>query len=298
MRCEVGGARGEEQPADPSRRDFLRTGTAIGPGSLLPSDPPRPSELAPQGSALFPAAPLDVVRIGFVGLGGQGSVPVENLLSLEGVEIRALCDIVPEKVSRWQQKIRDMGRPEPAGYDRGPRDFERLCAEPDLDLVFNATPWEWHVPIGLAAMRNGKHTAGLMGYMRTTCRRHSQGRWSPGRPIRNNPNTRPRKAGPNPRRISNRNSARRRSRSCCTGQRRTANIRFRSGNPHSTRGRTTGAREPTWAWAAPAGRSNPAIRSHGTRRIHPPETWHPSTYDALTTRFVATVHRSLFTVHW
>ena len=34
------------------------------------------------------------------------------------------------------------------------------CARPKtLDLVYNATPWEWHVPIMLAAMKNGKHAA-------------------------------------------------------------------------------------------------------------------------------------------
>jgi predicted dehydrogenase len=28
-----------------------------------------------------------------------------------------------------------------------------------LDLVFTATPWEWHAPVLLHAMRNGKHAA-------------------------------------------------------------------------------------------------------------------------------------------
>ncbi len=133
-------------PDSPSRRDFLRTSAAIGLAPLLtPTSPPDPGLPLPD-SLLFRAPPIETVRIGFVGLGGQGSVHVENLLSLEGVEIKALCDIVPGKVSAWQQKVRDLGRPEPAGYDRGPRDFERLCAEQELDLVFNATPWEWHVP--------------------------------------------------------------------------------------------------------------------------------------------------------
>ena len=51
------------------------------------------------------------------------------------------------------------GHPAPAVYTRGPRDFERLCETEDLDLVFTATPWEWHVPVMLAAMKNGKHAA-------------------------------------------------------------------------------------------------------------------------------------------
>ena len=142
--------------SDPSRREFLRAGAALGLASVVPPSPP---PLRSPGPEPFRAPPLETVRIGFVGLGGQGSVHLEILLGLEGVEIAALCDIVPEKVTRWQRRIREAGRPEPAGYDRGPRDFERLCAEADLDLVYNATPWEWHVPICLAAMRNGKHAA-------------------------------------------------------------------------------------------------------------------------------------------
>ncbi|MEW6253035.1 MAG: Gfo/Idh/MocA family oxidoreductase [Planctomycetota bacterium] len=107
----------------------------------------------------FAAPPMERVRIGYVGVGGMGSVHVANLLTIEGAEIRAVCDIVPEKVRRWQDEIEKRGLPRPAGYDRSPRDFERLCETEDLDLVYTATPWEWHVPVCLAAMRNGKHAA-------------------------------------------------------------------------------------------------------------------------------------------
>jgi len=140
-------------PDDPSRREFLKRTAAAGMGVALAAE----QQVAEQDPLLFRCPPIPTVRIGFVGIGGQGSVHLENLLTLEGVELKALCDIVPEKVSAWQQKIRATGRPEPAAYTRGPRDFERLCAEQDLDLVFTATPWEWHVPVLLAAMRNGKH---------------------------------------------------------------------------------------------------------------------------------------------
>jgi predicted dehydrogenase len=53
----------------------------------------------------------------------------------------------------------DAGRPRPEAYVRGPRDFERLCGRDDLDLIFNSTPWEWHVPVCVAAMEAGKHAA-------------------------------------------------------------------------------------------------------------------------------------------
>ena len=88
---------------DSSRREFLKTtaaagvGTAVG-ASLPPAHSPLPAR---DGTLLFRAPPMDRVRIGFVGVGGQGSSHVENLLTLQGVEIKALCDIVPEKVTKW-----------------------------------------------------------------------------------------------------------------------------------------------------------------------------------------------------
>jgi hypothetical protein len=108
---------------------------------------------------LLAAPPLERVRMGFVGVGGMGTVHLENFLAIDGVEVRAICDIVPGKVTAAQDKVVAAGQPRPAGFDRGPRDFERLCAEQDLDLVLTATPWEWHVPVCLAAMNSGKHAA-------------------------------------------------------------------------------------------------------------------------------------------
>ncbi|HYT84300.1 MAG TPA: hypothetical protein VEK86_12650, partial [Gemmatimonadales bacterium] len=80
---------------DPTRREFLETTAAIGLGLALTdgsSAPPPPP----------PLAPLDRVRIGFVGVGGMGSVHVDNLLKIEGVELKAVCDIVDWKVARAQ----------------------------------------------------------------------------------------------------------------------------------------------------------------------------------------------------
>jgi hypothetical protein len=137
---------------DPTRREVLLTAAAVATAAPL-------LRVSAQTSGRFAAPPLDRVRIGFVGVGGMGMVHVGNLLAIEGVDLRAICDIVPEKVRAAQDAVVAAGQPRPSGYDRGPRDFERMCAGEELDLVYNATPWEWHVPISLAAMRNGKHAA-------------------------------------------------------------------------------------------------------------------------------------------
>ncbi|HSM04599.1 MAG TPA: Gfo/Idh/MocA family oxidoreductase, partial [Longimicrobiales bacterium] len=102
---------------------------------------------------------METVRVGFVGVGGMGGSHVRNFLGIDGVEIRAVCDIDEPRAREVAGWITDDGRPEPSLYTRGPTDFVRLCETEELDLVFTATPWEWHVPVCVAAMENGKHAA-------------------------------------------------------------------------------------------------------------------------------------------
>jgi predicted dehydrogenase len=107
------------------------------------------------------------VRIGFVGVGGMGTVHVRNLVDIPGAQVVAVCDIRAAHAERAAGIITEKGHARPSLYTRGERDFERMCAEEELDLVYNATPWEWHVPIALAAMRNGKHAASEVPFAMT-----------------------------------------------------------------------------------------------------------------------------------
>ena len=153
----------------PTRRDFLRTsataaiaasvpGTvaAAVPGAVAAATPPRPRQ---EREPFLAGPPMEEVRIGFVGTGGQGTSHVRNLVDIPGCRITAVCDIVESHATRAAKIIADKGFAPPTLYTRGETDFERLCAEEELDLVFTATPWEWHVPVALAAMANGKHAA-------------------------------------------------------------------------------------------------------------------------------------------
>ena len=104
--------------------------------------------------------PMEKVRVGFVGIGSRGTVLLNILLGLEGVEVRAVCDIVEDRVVQGQGMVTAAGQPKPSGYSRSETDFERLCETEELDLVINAVrPWKWHVPISVAAMTAGKHAA-------------------------------------------------------------------------------------------------------------------------------------------
>ncbi|HTP14025.1 MAG TPA: Gfo/Idh/MocA family oxidoreductase [Bacteroidota bacterium] len=145
-----------------NRRNFLKKSAVAGAGVAL-------------GNVLFPGGasaaltttpppipsgkPLDKVRIGFVGVGGQGTSHVSNLLKIKGAEIVAVGDIIESRVQRAQEMVVNAGQPKPEGYSRSETDFKRMCERKDIDLIFNATPWEWHVPICLEAMNTGKHAA-------------------------------------------------------------------------------------------------------------------------------------------
>jgi len=149
---------------DPTRRDFLRIGgaAAVLGATYADADAARSAPILEQtaGSAApFQAAPIELVRIGYVGVGLQGSSHVRNLIGIPGCRVTAVCDIRSERTDWAAKALTDAGQPAPAVYTRGPRDFERLCETEDLDLVYTATPWEWHVPVMLAAMKNGKHAA-------------------------------------------------------------------------------------------------------------------------------------------
>jgi Glycosyl hydrolase 109, C-terminal domain/Oxidoreductase family, NAD-binding Rossmann fold len=148
----------------PDRRAFLKVaGTLIGASvaGRATNDSPivQAQQTAAKPSAPFAAPPIPEVRIGFVGVGSQGGSHVRNFLRIPGTRLTAVCDIAEDRVKLVQKWVVEAGQKEPTPYSRGPRDFERLCESADVDLVFNATPWEWHVPVCVAAMKNGKHAA-------------------------------------------------------------------------------------------------------------------------------------------
>jgi hypothetical protein len=145
------------------RRGFLQTAGALLGASMVGADGAPLSAASPQAGQKptgdFAAPPIPEVRIGFVGVGGQGGAHVRNMLRVPGARVTAIGDTNATRAAQVQKWVVDAGQKEPALYTRGPRDFERLCQSADVDLVFNATPWEWHVPVCVAAMKQGKHAA-------------------------------------------------------------------------------------------------------------------------------------------
>ena len=125
-------------------------------GTLVVETPERP---AGQEHVLGLTAPkMEVVRVGFVGLGMRGPWAVMRFAHIPGVEIVALCDYEESRAEACQKYLRDAGLI-PAQIYSGEKGYEELCKRDDIDLVYVATDWNHHFPVAKFAMENGKHTA-------------------------------------------------------------------------------------------------------------------------------------------
>ena len=154
----------DKESQEISRRSFLKR-TAMGSaGLVVATDILRPDLLAgtpKSANSTMIGVPFEArerVRLGIIGVGGRGSSLLQDLLAIENVEVKAICDLVPEKVARAQKAVTNAGQAEPAGFSKGELDFKNLT-ELELDIVYIATPWNWHIPMALSAMKNGKHAA-------------------------------------------------------------------------------------------------------------------------------------------
>lgn len=131
-------------------------GYVIKDGTAIYNTPERPAD---QISMIgFAEDPMDTVRVGFIGLGMRGPGAVERFTHIDGVQITALCDLYPERVTSVQDMLSKRGFAPAAEYS-GEDGWKDLCRREDIDLVYIATPWLTHTPMAVYAMEHGKHVA-------------------------------------------------------------------------------------------------------------------------------------------
>ncbi len=156
-----------------TRREMLKRtalgGAAFAAGAALPpaiaediaaGTRPDVAPPAPANRATMKNVPFErheVVRFGIVGTGLRGRSVLSELLAIDGVRVTAVCDVVADKTARAVKMCTDAGQPAPAVIVADDHGFEQLVARDDVDFVYTATPWEWHVPVLLAALAHGKH---------------------------------------------------------------------------------------------------------------------------------------------
>ena len=94
-------------PRGIGRRGFLGTAGTLAVTGTLGSP----------GRGEAKAGPNEKVGIGIIGVGNRGSVLLQNLLQIPGVEVRGVCDIDPDHLKKGQKMVAGAGSPEPAGTD-------------------------------------------------------------------------------------------------------------------------------------------------------------------------------------
>ena len=96
-----------------SRREFLTVAGAATAGLGLARNNdasesvPNVSNARPGQQHVFSLKfpPLDPVRIGFIGVGNRGSALLGDLLNLEGAQIKAVCDVAPDRAQSAQRRV-------------------------------------------------------------------------------------------------------------------------------------------------------------------------------------------------
>ncbi len=100
----------------------------------------------------------DVVRIGLIGLGNRGMGMLSGWAAVPGTQIVAVCDIRADRATSAADEAESAGHPRPVEYGGSDRSFQQMLDREELDLVYVATPWEFHFEHGRAALRAGCHT--------------------------------------------------------------------------------------------------------------------------------------------
>lgn len=116
-----------------------------------------------QGSMIsFKDKPIKTVNIGIIGLGNRGQTLLQMLEWLgneKHCKIVALCDLDETKIQAAEKELKRWQKKPPKTYVGDPNAWKKLTKQDNIDLVLVTTPWEWHTPMSIDAMQNGKHVA-------------------------------------------------------------------------------------------------------------------------------------------
>ncbi|MFD2874183.1 Gfo/Idh/MocA family protein [Mucilaginibacter ximonensis] len=127
------------------RRTFLKHSTIAAAGiSLLP------------GASLFASAPQKV-RMGYIGVGARGMGHVTEGILRDDVEIVAVCDTQESSLKIFREFIAKRGHAPVKEYTGGVDAYKKLLDRKDIDAVIIATPWQFHHPVAIDAMKAGKY---------------------------------------------------------------------------------------------------------------------------------------------
>jgi predicted dehydrogenase len=126
--------------ADRSRRKFIATSTLALSGLTA---------FGYQGMSLGDLGQTGLIRIGLIGSGSRGQGLATLLAKIQGFELVACCDIIPENL-KGGIKLASKGA-------RSYTDYKKLLQDKDIQAVIIATPLYLHYPMAVDAIAAGKH---------------------------------------------------------------------------------------------------------------------------------------------
>lgn len=123
-----------------SRRTFLQTAAA---GLSL---------VAARSRTFGAVPPSDRIRVGFIGLGGQGTGRLREFMKHEDVFAAAVCDLDQKHTDRAVDLVEKTQGHKPEVF----HDFRKILELKDIDAVMVATPDHWHAIPVIQACHAGK----------------------------------------------------------------------------------------------------------------------------------------------
>jgi hypothetical protein len=158
-----------------SRRDFLKASSLAGLGAALAGgaggcattreggnnspasgQPPRPRPAGQKPVHELTTKPRERIRVAVIGL-SRGLSHVNDCLNIDFADVVAVCDKRADRSTRAANACEKKTGKRPAVYTGSETIWEEMVDREDLDVVYVATPWDWHVPMCLRIMERGKH---------------------------------------------------------------------------------------------------------------------------------------------
>lgn len=92
--------------------------------------------------------------VGFIGLNGRGRGLLNQVLAMDDIDVKVICDKVPERLELAKKACEDAGKPADATLID-----EEVAARSDIEAVIIPSSWNDHIPLAVMAMRSGKYAA-------------------------------------------------------------------------------------------------------------------------------------------
>src|SRR5699024_1919302 len=125
-----------------NRRNFIKTGS-----------------VATAGASIFSAGDLFArekkIRLGFIGVGLRGRNHVAIALRRDDVEVTAICDTQEDSLAHCRKQSKEFNKKASREYTGGLDAYKKMLNKEKLDAVIIATPWQFHHPQAIDAMKAG-----------------------------------------------------------------------------------------------------------------------------------------------